>query len=171
MGWDLFFFLLLLLLFTSAWMSGAPLTVPGIPLIIFISTVTLREFRNKSRQDFISQLKSCRKELRSGSTVCINNMLLRYDSKITSYYLTVGALFTTVTIPSSYLADDGETRIDALCYVLISLLCGWWSINGPFATTRTLLQNIHGGQRTTVAALIDEAWLKKLGKASGQEKA
>jgi hypothetical protein len=165
MSWDIFFFLLLLLLFASAWLTNSSLIVPSIPLAAFSIAVLIREQHNKKRQEFISQLKSHRKELRSGGTVNVDNMLLRYESPITSYHITVGTLFTTVTIPSHFRHyKKDETHAEALVYGLISILAGWWSINGPMATVHTLLQNLHGGETTTVAMLIDEPLLRNTEK-------
>lgn len=157
MGWDIFFFLLLLLLFASAWVTGSSLLIPSIPLAAFTIGVLVRAQHNKKRQEFVSQLKSCRKELRSGGTVSIDNMLLRYESSITTYYITVGTLLNTIVIPSPYqIYKTGETHSEGLIYGLISLLAGWWAINGPLTTVHTLVQNIRGGESTTVAMLIDE---------------
>ena len=162
MGWDAISFMILLLIFISTYLSGKTLAAAGLPLVLFILAVIFRALHEKTRQEFVSQLKSHRRELRAGATVRVDNMLLRYQSEITSYVMTVGILFTTVTIHSHYRRAGEEHHTDALFYSLLSFLLGWWAINGPLNTIQALAKNLHGGEKTTIALLIDRPLVKKL---------
>ena len=123
----------------------------------------LRRHRERKRKDFIHQLKSCRKELRAGGTVVVDHHLIRYRSVISTYYLNFGGLCCSIRIPSPYrVTDAGDEHHDSVFCSIASLLAGWWAIpGGPVSTLTTILQNWNGGERATVAELIDLPLLKR----------
>ena len=133
-------------------------------LAVLIGAIWLQKLRERHRRDFIHQLKSCRKELRSGGTVVINSHLVRYNSTISTYYMNFGSLFCTVRVPSLYrVVDAGDEHHDSSIYSLVSILTGWWAIpGGPLQTVATIISNISGGERLTVAELIDLPLIKKI---------
>ena len=163
MGRDLVVFLVLLLLVVSSQITGVS-ELPSLFLFFLFSTAILvRGRRERERLDFINQLKSHRKELRERGTVVVDNTLLRYDTVLTSYSLTVGLLFADVVIPSRFRLYTGSEHPEAFVYSLCSLLSGWWSFpEGPLLTVNSIQQNLAGGDKTTVAELIDKPLLEQI---------
>lgn len=153
---DLFVLAFLALACLHAFVRGTNMLAPLIVLGIFLLAVFVRESRRRKRADFITQLKSYRRELRSGGTVVVDNMMLRYDSPITSYHLTVGVLFTSIAIPSPYRLSTGEGHPESFIYSLLSLFSGWWAFPmGPILTLHYIRENLSGGEEMPVAMLID----------------
>ncbi len=154
----------------ARWTTGVSILLPLFWLLIFLGALFLRERRIRARTDFVNQLKSCRNELRRGGSVVVDNLVLRYNSPLTTFHLSVGALFFHVSIPSRYRPAYGENQPEAVTHSLCSLLFGWWSVpHGPLRTLHALMFNLQGGERTTVAWLIDRVLLERL-SASGLQK-
>lgn len=131
---------------------------------LLVGVLWLRGRRERKRRDFVHQLKSCRKELRSGGTVVIDGHLLRYNSVISTFYLNFGGVFCSVRIPTHYrvTSEQNDHHHDSFYCSLGSLLTGWWAIPaGPLQTITTIIQNISGGERLSVAELIDLPLLKR----------
>lgn len=141
----------------SAYLSGRDPTIPTICVAAFLALVLLREQRERRREDFTTQLRSLRQELRSGGTVVVDHLLLRYDTPVTTYNLNVGFLVGSVLIPSPYRIYTGDAHYEPLLYSIISLITGWWALPpaGPLATLALVRQNLVGGMKTDVAHLID----------------
>lgn len=131
---------------------------------LFLSLTAALYFRlriERRRREFVLQLKSHRRELRAGGSVVVDQLLLRYDTPLTSYTMNIGSLFCSATIPSNYLLHTDERHGIALWYSMLSLLSGWWSPSGPLNTIHALHVNLRGGKRTTVAELIDGPVVKR----------
>lgn len=163
--------LLLLLLTTNRYFDDS-LTLPWASLLIlFTSAVFLGRKRQKERTNFVNQLKSQREALRKGGTVVVDNVLLRYESILTTYYFCIGGLISSVTVPSNYVIASDEEEKSGLLYSLVSLLSGWWAIpDGPIQTINLIRINLAGGQKQSVAELIDlELFLKKREKLKKEE--
>lgn len=141
----------------SAYLSGRDPTIPAVCVAAFLGLVLLREHRERRREDFTTQLRSYRQELRSGGTVVVDNLLLRYDTPVTTYNLNVGFLVGSVLVPSPYRIHTGDAHYEPLLYSIISLITGWWALPpaGPLATLALVRQNLIGGMKTDVAHLID----------------
>ncbi len=163
MGRDIIAFLILLLVIVSYYLHGEPI-LPAVTVFAGLAfAVALRGKRERVRMDFINQLKSHRRELRQGGTVVVDHMLLRYDSVLTTYFATVGAFLSSVDIPSPYHLYTGEDRSEPLVYSLFSLCFGWWHFpHGPLLTVGYIQKNLRGGDKTTVAMLIDSYALRRL---------
>lgn len=162
---DLFSFCLLALITLSRYLDDESYYLPLLLLLGFSGAVYFRERRRRERIDFINQLKSHRRDLRTGGAVTVNNLVLRYHSRLATYYVSVGGLLASVQIPSQFHLASTENHPVAVLYSIISLISGWWSVpHGPFETIRCLLHNWDGGEKTTVAMLIDEPLLRRLDK-------
>lgn len=163
MGRDIIAFLILLLVIVSYYLHGEPV-LPAVTVFLGLAfAVALRGRRERVRMDFVNQLKSHRRELRQGGTVVVDQMLLRYDSVLTTYFATVGAFLSSVDIASPYHLYTGEDRMEPLVYSLFSLCFGWWHFpHGPLLTVGYIQKNLRGGDRITVAMLIDSYALRRL---------
>lgn len=152
---ELLYTLLLLLLIVRDLLQG---DTPGIPLTllsVLLAAVLLRERNERIRTDFINQLKSRRRELRNGGTVAVDGLLLRYDTVVVWYVLSVGTLFTNVTIRTRFRIYTGDAHPENIVCSAVSLLTGWWSITGPSSTIAAILSNLQGGARKPINLLID----------------
>ena len=160
---EIFSLFLLTLIALSRLQSGGDPTPFLAYIVLLIGILWLRRHRERKRKDFIHQLKSCRKELRAGGTVVVDHHLIRYRSVISTYYLNFGGVLCTIRVPSPYrVTDAGDEHHDSFICSLGSLLAGWWAIpGGPITTITTILQNFAGGERMTVAELIDLPLLKQ----------
>ena len=160
---ELFSLFLLTLIALSRLQSGGDPTPFLAYIILLLGILWLRRHRERKRQDFIHQLKSCRKELRAGGTVVVDHHLIRYRSVISTYYLNFGGVLCTIRVPSPYrVTDAGDDHHDSFFCSFGSLLAGWWAIpGGPITTITTILQNWSGGEQMTVAELIDLPLLKR----------
>lgn len=153
---DILIFLLLALIALARWLAGEPYLLPLTWFCAFSAAVWLRERRTRERIDFVNQLKSCRRELRHGGSVVVDNLVLRYNSVLTTFHLSVGGIFVSVDIKSRYQPASAENHPDAFIYSVCSLISGWWSFpHGPLHTVQALLFNLGGGEKMTVAQLID----------------
>ncbi len=85
----------------------------------------------------------------------VDQLLLRYDTPLTSYQANIGGLLCSAAVPSNFAPQRGELHGIALFYSAVSLLSGWWSFSGPLFTVEALFKNLRGGIKTTVAELID----------------
>lgn len=155
MAGELLYLFILLLIALRNFLAGASLVLPGTLLAVFLLAVLLRERAERQRTDFLNQLKSQRKELRAGGTVAVDGLLLRYDTVLSYYVLSVGTLFTNVNIPTQYSLHHGESHPEAFACSIVTLLTGWWSISGPQTTIAVILQNLRGGDSKPVSLLID----------------
>lgn len=158
---DLFLLFLIALVGLAQWLDG---TVPWLMLFFFsfyVLALTLRERQNQKREDFLNQLRMSRKELRNGGTVFLEGKCLRYETVLTTYFATIGNLFSVVVIPSRFHFIDEGRSAGALALSLLSLISGWWSPTGPIHTLATLHQNFLGGQKNRVCDLIDSCYLRK----------
>ena len=160
MAGELLYLIILLLIALRNYLAGDSLIVPAGLLAIFLTALLLRERAERGRTDFINQLKSHRKELRGGGTITVDGLLLRYDTELCFYMVSVGTVFTNINIPTQYRVHRGESHPEAFACSLISLLTGWWSISGPQTTIAVLLQNLGGGVRKPVSLLIDAKLLE-----------
>lgn len=155
MGWQLLFLSVLLLVLWSNYISGASIAGPLLVLAVFLFSHLLRARRLKQRIDFINQLKSFRRELLAGGTVSVDQLLLRYDSVLTTYTVSVGIVAVSIRIPSTYRLSTDEQQSDGLLYSFATVIAGWWSLTGPVHTLQALAENIGGGEKKTVGELID----------------
>ncbi|MCC6953847.1 MAG: hypothetical protein IT290_06990 [Deltaproteobacteria bacterium] len=154
---------LLSLIVASTWKQGALVYPPLIYLVIYLGALLLRLRRERERELFVNQLKSHRKELRSGGTVVVDNQLLKYDTPVTTYLLQVGGLISVVTIPSRYHRYPDQARAEGLVYSLCTVCSGWWHLPaGPLDTVAVILENLRGGTRKSVAELIDGKLLQRM---------
>ena len=155
-GHEIICWFLLLLVAVSHAISGA--TYLPVFAYFLLSLTTALYFRMKierMRREFILQLKSHRRELRAGGSVVVDQILLRYDTPLTSYQANIGGILCSASIPSPYLVRSGEPHAIAFVYSALSLVTGWWSLSGPLFTVDALQRNLRGGVATTVAQLID----------------
>lgn len=137
-------------------MSGGPVWAPLLILTAYLAALYLRRKRHQQRTDFVNQLKSYRRELRSGGTVVVDTLMLRYGTVLATYRLNIGALLTNIVVPSRYHISSGEEQGESLLYSLLSVVSGWWAFpTGPLITLSLIKQNLGGGEKISVAALID----------------
>ncbi len=166
---NLLFVLLLLLIFVSNYLRGLTLLWPGLALAVFAICLLIRFRQVRKRNDFLGQLKSQRRELRRGSTVSVDGAVLRYTTLLRAYSVSVGIVFTSIEIPTSFRITDGESQLESLWYSLLTLLTGWWSLTGPVQTMASLSQNLGPSGTKSVAELIDSAYLRRIEAAENQE--
>lgn len=154
---DILIFLFYGAIALSAFLSGRDPSIPLGCFFAFIALALLREQRERARQDFITQLRSFRPELRSGGTVAVDHLLMRYDTALTTYDLSVGFLVGSVHIPSPFRIYTGDVHYEPIIYSLVSLITGWWALPpaGPLATLALVQRNLVGGYQISVAQLID----------------
>ena len=151
--WILLFFLLL---FAGSWFGGGDVWLPGTMILSYLLLIWLRNRREYERTVFRQQIRSYRTELRQGGTVVVDGLLLRRESVVTSYDLTVGLILTSLTISSPYRLYTDDDTPEALLYSLGSLITGWWAFpSGPLQTIKLITQNLSGGNKETVAALFE----------------
>jgi hypothetical protein len=162
------FLFVVFLIFLSNYLRGTTLLWPLLVVAVFAICQLLRFRQIRVRNDFLGQLKSHRRELRRGSTVCVDDMLIRYETPVTSYVVSVGLLFLSIDIPSSFRLVQGENPLEALGFSCATLVAGWWSITGPLHTIRALLINLRGGDKISVAALIDPTYLRAIQQADAE---
>ncbi|MCB0323605.1 MAG: hypothetical protein KDD69_08525 [Bdellovibrionales bacterium] len=155
MGLNLLFFLATLLVVIGNAMRGASIAAPATVLALFLLALLCRTLKLRKDLILLNQLKSYRRELRQGGTVAVDSMLLRYDSTLTSYTVSVGFLVFNIEIPSGYRLFQEQDYGESFLYSLLTLATGWWSLNGPWHTIHTVLENSRGGRRGSVAMLID----------------
>ena len=159
---DLVAILVMAIIAASAYFSGRSFLLPLGLLLGYIAAVILRERQRANQREFVLQLKSHRKELRSGGAVAVDNHLLRYDTILTRYHFTVGGLITSVTIPSNYQEFSKDNTNTPLLYSFYSLIFGWWSLPwGPLHTLAHIANNLRGGELVPVSILVDEPFIKK----------
>ena len=145
----------------SRYLTGDPYLIFLIYLAVFSYGAYYKRQRLHDRREFINQLKSHRHELRQGGTVVVNHSLLRYGSEITTYHLAVGGIFSCELIPSRYHVA-GEDNGEPITYSLLSFITGWWAFPyGPIVTASSIYRNIRGGERQTVAELIDGPLIRR----------
>ena len=135
---------------------------PLVPLVSLIALMLLLAFSlyvYEKRKRFVTQLKSHRKELRAGGTVVVDGVLLRYDTQLTQYLLSVGIFFSTIRFTSAYRQYDSNGHAEKWWCSLVTLVCGWWSFFGPLAVLEAIVHNASGGRRITVGQLIDSEGL------------
>ena len=150
-------FLLLLIIAISRSYQGVASFLPALVLVCFISAVYVRERRLQAWRDFANQLKSHREELRSGGTVVVDNLLIRYNTILTKYQLSLGFLLSNIAVPSRVKVHSGEEHLEAYLYSLGSILFGWWALpTGPLHTLHCAQSALRGGEKISVAMLIDE---------------
>lgn len=153
---DFFSLLIIVMILVGCHLHNESIVAPSILLIAFVSAVVFREIRERTRAKFIGQLKNYSKELQGGGSVLVDGMILRYGSVLTTYRVTVGGVFESVTISSPYQTYTGETETKAIVFSLLSLCFGWWAFPyGPINTMRLVQLNLMGGEGTTVGQLID----------------
>ncbi len=165
---NLLFIFLCLLVFLSNYLRGQTVLWPLLALSLFVISQALRLLQLRRRSDFLGQLKSHRKELRRGSTVAVDGLVLRYDTPLKSYALSVGMLFSSIEIPSTYRISDGEGQLERVWFSVATLFTGWWSITGPLSTIQTLSENL-SGKTQSVAELIDACYLRKTAEQSEEK--
>lgn len=149
------FSLLLLLVADDHLRGGTVSTSSTIALAALLFALVLRARNEQNRIAFINQLKSHRKELRAGGTVTVDHHLLRYDSELSSYRLVIGVIFTQIIIPSRFRQDRSENNVAQFFYAIGSAVFGWWSLTGATVCLAAVLQSLGGGEKITVAKLID----------------
>ncbi|MCB0345786.1 MAG: hypothetical protein KDD66_11760 [Bdellovibrionales bacterium] len=154
------FVVLLGLCITEA-IHGGHIWTPLILLAAFLSVIYLRRKRRLQRADFVNQLKSYRRELRGGGTVVVDSLMLRYNTTVTTYNLSIGAIITNFIIPSRHQVANGEDHGESLLYSVLSLVSGWWAFpTGPIITLSIIKRNLTGGDQITVGQLIDAPLLQ-----------
>lgn len=160
---DLGVLFILVLITASAWKHDALIYPPLIYLGVYLLALYLRRHRERARTIFLNQLKTHRAELRSGGTIVVNNQLLKYDSMLTTYRVQVGGIISSVTIPSHYKRSPDEDRHESIIYSLCTLFSGWWHLpTGPLETIAIIVENLRGGERKSIAQLIDGRLLERL---------
>lgn len=147
---------LLTLIALSAHQHGNLIYVPLGYIALYLAALYWRERRNRERDLFIYQLKSLRAELRAGATVSVDQLLLTYQTELTTFRVKVGALISSVEIPSRFHRFPAHGHGEQFIYSLCTLTSGWWCIpGGPLHTLGILLQNVSGGEKKRVCELID----------------
>lgn len=151
---DIFVLFLLAFVALSQWLDGrAPLV-----MLCFIGFLLLgmylRERNKRLRTAFLNHLRASSKELQAGGSLLVDGKVLRYDTELTTFYASVGSLFSVVIVPSRYHFPDEGRSAGALSLSLLSLISGWWSPTGPIHTLSFLHQNLSGGERKRVQELI-----------------
>lgn len=156
------FFFLLGLCITEAF-NGRPLWAPLLFLLGFLLALYLRRKRHQQRTDFINQLKSHRRELRGGGTVFVDSLMLRYNTVVTTYNLSIGVVLLNIVIPSRHKIADGDDHGESLLYSVLSIISGWWAFPaGPVITLSVIKRNLSGGDKVSVGQLIDAPLLDAL---------
>jgi hypothetical protein len=126
-------------------------------LCLLIGALLAKHQRDQQREEFLLQLKSQRSELRRGGTVVVNGMLLRYQTVLATYRIHIGGLLCDVSIPSPFRSVVKGDRTEAFLSSICTMMGGWWSFpHGPAITLAAILLNLTGGERKSVAELIDE---------------
>ncbi|MBI1744486.1 hypothetical protein HYR54_15670 [Candidatus Acetothermia bacterium] len=79
-------------------------------------------------------------------------------TEVTQFRACLSPLTTTVKLTSRYLIHGQDNLLGmGLAYSLVTLLLGWWKLPwGPVHTFLTLLTNLLGGHKHTVAELLAE---------------
>lgn len=125
-------------------------------LVLIVILAIIREQQIRVRQIFVNQLKSYQKDLRAGGTVMVDGILVRHTSVFHTYYVNIGAILGSITIPTRYHLDTGIEDARGLLCSLVSLISGWWSLPyGPLINLALVQQNFRGGEKSTVMELID----------------
>lgn len=154
------FILIAVLVFVSNYVRGQTVLWPLLALALFVFCHTIRLLQLRRRSDFLAQLKSHRRELRGGSTVVVDGLILRYDTLLESYTISVGLLIISIEIPSRFRISEGEGQLERVWFSLATMFCGWWSITGPFSTMQTLSENLRKNPQS-VAELVDARYFLK----------
>ncbi len=131
------------------------LLIPLLAASVLFAAWILRDLSEHMRWRRKMLLKSYRRELRRGESVMINGELLRYDTELTTYVLTVGVVLTDIRILSNYTVRKESLSPISFVYTFGSICLGWFSLFGPFTTFLTVVQNIRGSRCESVAMIID----------------
>ncbi|MCB0358905.1 MAG: hypothetical protein KDD44_04695 [Bdellovibrionales bacterium] len=146
----------------SAWLNHISPLPALAALLLFVLILLYHAKQRQRRSDFVDQLRSHRTELRQGGTVVVDGQLIRYDTPLTTYHVSVGVIVSTLQIPSLYRVAVGEDHVESFAYSVLSLATGWWSFPyGPLTTIGVIGRNLAGGDRTTAGYLIDEILFKR----------
>lgn len=157
MGSHILTILLLLTTILSKMYNGQSYTIWTVYLFALLLALGFREHQRRGRENFINQLKSQRMALRAGGTVVIDQQLIRYNTPLTTYYINIGALFSSVQVPSQYYLSTESDPPQSLYYSLISMVFGWWHVpHGPLETLAVIKVNLSGGEKISVSELIDK---------------
>ncbi|GEM_PF-5047910 len=152
---EIIIFLFFCLLILGAVIGGGDIWLPSVLILGYVLLIWYRNTLDRERATFRNQLRSYRNELRQGGTVVVDQLLLRNETIVTTYQLTVGLILTSLTISSPYRVYSDNEAPEGLLYSAGSLLAGWWAFpSGPTRTIASLAQNLSGGRRETVASLL-----------------
>lgn len=77
------------------------------------------------------------------------------ESKVTRYGTVISCIFMTVRMHTPFLLAESEgVGLAALRASVVTALFGWWAPFGMGYTPVTLVQNLSGGEKTTVAQVL-----------------
>jgi hypothetical protein len=131
--------------------------IPSLAALVLIGAWLCRELSEHARWKRKMLLKSFRRQFRRGEGVIIDGEVLRYDTELTTYVMTVGIIISDIRIFSNYTLRKESLPSVAILYSFFSVIFGWFSIFGPFTTLQTILENFQGSRRESVAMIIDRA--------------
>ena len=128
----------------------------GAMLGIFITSLWLRQRNLRLRQEFLNQLKKEKREILRGGAVLIDEEIYRKDTVLSSYQMSVGAIFSSVNLSSPFSQYHGYPNHQALFYSLASLATGWLALPfGPAITLTFIAKNLTGGNKKNVQDLLE----------------
>lgn len=114
-------------------------------------------FKKEDRQsvDFLTWVTANREALGKGGAL-YKGILVTPETKIIRFQACFSFLVVTVKFPSRYFIQNHDGLLRAgFAYSLITLLFGWWGIPwGPIYTVQSLIKNARGGDKQTIAGLI-----------------
>lgn len=108
-------------------------------------------------QDLLAWVADNAPLLERGNVLPYQGMRLSANSELVRFQACLSFLVVSTTAPSRYFVKgEPATTAIGLLYNAITLVFGWWGIPwGPVWTIKALVRNLRGGERLTVADLLD----------------
>lgn len=160
-GFEILVAIVIVLVALRYYFLGVSMLIPSLAASILIAAWIARDISEHARWKRTMLLKSYRQEFRRGESVILNGELLRYDTELTTYVLCVGMILTDIRILSNYTLSKESLPSIALLYSFGSILLGWFSLFGPFTTLQSVIVNVRGNHRESVAMIIDHSRFKQ----------
>lgn len=109
-----------------------------------------------AQSEFLNWFAQNIDEIKNGGAIFQGQRVTR-ESVIARYFACASFLFaTTRQISSVMLENSDEARKAKLRSTLVTLFVGWWGLMGIVITPIYLYKNLMGGERFTVADLLEK---------------